>query len=56
VHKGPYDDIDTTYETVTTYLDAKDILAKDAFIEEYLNDVADPADAALEINIFVQPR
>jgi hypothetical protein len=27
---------------VTTYLDAKDILAKDAFIEEYLNDVADP--------------
>ena len=56
VHKGPYDDIDTTYETITTYLDAKDILAKDAFIEEYANEVADPADPALEINIFVQPR
>jgi effector-binding domain-containing protein len=56
VHKGPYDDIDTTYETITAYLDAKDILAKDAFIEEYVNDVADPSDAALEINIYVQPR
>ncbi|NNM73146.1 GyrI-like domain-containing protein [Enterovirga aerilata] len=56
VHKGPYDDIDTTYETITTYLDAKDILAKDAFIEEYVNDAADSADPALEINIFVQPR
>jgi effector-binding domain-containing protein len=56
VHKGPYDQIDSTYETITTYLDAKDILAKDAFIEEYVNDVADPGDAALEINIFVQPR
>lgn len=56
VHKGPYDDIDTTYETITTYLDAKDILAKDSFIEEYVNDVADQTDPALEINIFVQPR
>ncbi|MBV9076486.1 MAG: GyrI-like domain-containing protein, partial [Methylobacteriaceae bacterium] len=56
VHKGPYDDIDTTYETITTYLDAKDVVAKDSFIEEYLNDVADPADVTLEVNIFVQPK
>jgi effector-binding domain-containing protein len=56
VHKGPYDEIDTTYETITTYLDAKDILAKDAFIEEYANDVSDAGDPGLEINIFVQPR
>jgi effector-binding domain-containing protein len=56
VHKGPYEDIDATYETVTTYLDAKDILAKDAFIEEYVTDVKDPADPALEINIYVQPK
>lgn len=56
VHKGPYEEIDTTYETITTYLDAKDILAKDAFIEEYVNDVSDPGDAGLEMNIFVQPR
>lgn len=56
VHKGPYDDIDSTYETITTYLDAKNITAKDAFIEEYANDAADSTDASLEINIFVQPK
>ena len=56
VHKGPYDDIDSTYETITTYLEAKDIVARDAFIEEFANDTADPADANLEVNIFVQPK
>jgi effector-binding domain-containing protein len=56
VHQGSYDEIDTTYETITTYLDTKNVLAKDAFIEEYLDDIADPADPALAINIFVQPR
>lgn len=56
VHKGGYEDIDTTYETITTYLEAKDIAARDVFAEEFLNDVADPADASLEINIYVQPK
>lgn len=56
VHKGPYDDIDSTYETITTYLDAKGVAAKDAFIEEYATDAADSADTGLEINIFVQPK
>jgi effector-binding domain-containing protein len=56
VHKGPYDEIDSTYETITAYLDAKDIVAKDAFIEEYVNEVVDPTDPNLEINIFVQPK
>jgi effector-binding domain-containing protein len=56
VHKGPYDDIDSTYETITAYLDAKGIVAKDVFIEEYVTDFTDSADTSLEINIFVQPR
>lgn len=56
VHQGPYDDVDSTYEIVTTYLDAKDIVARDQFLEEFLNDVADPNDPGLELNIFVQPR
>ena len=55
-HKGPYDDIDGTYETVTTYLEAKDIVASDAFMEEFVNDISDPADDKLEVNIFVQPK
>lgn len=56
VHKGPYDDVDTTYETVTAYLDAKDIVAKDSFVEEYIDDITDPGDPNLAINIFVQPK
>ena len=55
-HRGSYESIDGTYETLTAYLDAKDIVARDAFIEEYANDVPDAADANLEINIFVQPK
>lgn len=56
VHKGPYDDIDSTYETITAYLDAKDVVAQDAFIEEYTDAISDAADPNLEINIFVQPK
>jgi effector-binding domain-containing protein len=56
VHKGPYDEIDSTYETITAYLDSKGILPQDAFIEEYVTDLTDSADDKLEINIFVQPR
>lgn len=56
VHKGAYDDIDQTYETITAYLDAKDVIAQDAFIEEYVNDPAGAADVNLEVNIFVQPK
>lgn len=56
VHKGAYEEVDSTYETITAYLDAKDIVAKDAFIEEYLNDVSDPADTSLEVNIYVQAK
>lgn len=56
LHKGSYDDIDSTYETITAYLDAKGIVAKDVFIEEYVTDLTDSTDENLEINIFVQPR
>jgi effector-binding domain-containing protein len=56
VHKGPYDDIDSTYETVTAYLDAKDIEVKDSFVEEYVTDLTSADDASLEINIFALPK
>lgn len=55
VHKDPYEEIDSTYETITAYLDAKGILAKDVFIEEYVTDLTD-ASEEIEINVFVQPR
>ena len=56
VHKGPYDDIDSTYETITAYLDTKGIIAKDQFIEEYATDLTDTTDESLEINVFALPQ
>ena len=56
VHKGPYDDIDSTYETITAYLDTKGIVAKDQFIEEYVSDLTETTDESLEINVFALPQ
>jgi effector-binding domain-containing protein len=56
VHKDAYDEIDGTYETITAYLDIKEIVAKDAFIEEYVSDFTDSQDTNLEVNIYVQPK
>lgn len=56
VHKGAYDDIDSTYETITTYLEAKDIVAKDVFLEEFVNDPKTGSDLDTEVNIYVQPK
>ena len=56
VHNAPYDDIDSTYETITAYLEAKNITVKDAFLEEYVSELKDPGDPNLEINVYVQPR
>ena len=55
-HKAPYDDVDTTYEGITAYLDAKGVTVRDQFIEEYVSDLRDPSDPGFEINIYVQPR
>jgi effector-binding domain-containing protein len=52
-HRGAYDDIDGTYEAITVDLDAKGVEVNDAFLEEYINDIADSADANLEIYIYV---
>lgn len=56
VHKDPYEEIDSTYETITAFLDVKNITVKDAFIEEYVTDLTEATDPNLEINVFVQPQ
>lgn len=56
VHKDAYDEIDGTYETITAYLDIKEIVAQDAFIEEYVSDFTDAQDTNFEVNIYVQPK
>ena len=55
-HKAPYDDIDTTYESITAYLDAKGLTVRDQFVEEYVSDPRKGDDPNFEINIYVQPR
>jgi effector-binding domain-containing protein len=55
-HLAAYDEIDGAYEQITAYLDAKDIVVKDAFIEEYLVFGETSASPATTINIFVQPK
>jgi effector-binding domain-containing protein len=52
-HQGAYGDIDATYDAITAYLDDKGIDAQDTFIEEYVNDVKDPDDPTLQVNIYV---
>jgi effector-binding domain-containing protein len=52
-HAGAYDDIDTTYEAITAYLDEKSLKARNIFIEEYMNDPKSSEDATMEMNIFV---
>lgn len=56
VHRGPYDEIDSMYEGITAYLDAKGLIVRDQFVEEYLNEGRDGADPGFELNIYVQPR
>jgi effector-binding domain-containing protein len=52
-HQGAYGDIDATYDAITAYLDDKGIDAQDIFVEEYANDVKDPDDPTLQVNIYV---
>jgi len=52
-HTGAYDDIDTTYEAITAYLDEKGLKARNIFVEEYMNDPKTSEDPALEMNIYV---
>lgn len=56
VHKEPYEEIDSTYETIEAYLEAKGVTVKGAFLEEYVTDLTEPTDPNLEVNIFVQPQ
>jgi effector-binding domain-containing protein len=51
-HKGSYESIDGTYETLTAYLDAKDIVVQDRFVEEYGTDLKDGTDDALDVSIY----
>jgi effector-binding domain-containing protein len=52
-HRGPYDDIDTTYEAITAFLDEKGLDTRNLFVEEYLTDLKTSDDEGLEVDIYV---
>jgi effector-binding domain-containing protein len=52
-HRGSYEDIDSTYEAITAFLDEKGLESQNLFYEEYLNDVKAPDDPTLEVDIYV---
>ena len=52
-HRGSYDDIDTSYEAITAYLDEKGLEAQNLFIEEYLTPPKTTDDESLEVDIYV---
>ncbi|HEY8006173.1 MAG TPA: GyrI-like domain-containing protein [Methylocella sp.] len=53
LHRGSYDDIDSTYDLITAFLDEKGLESQNRFIEEYLTDTTEPDDANLEADIYV---
>jgi len=55
VHRGAYDEIDSTYEAISAYVDVKGLEVKDTLIEEYISMGNDSSDLAIEVHIYVQP-
>ena len=52
-HRGAYDDIDSTYDVITAYLDAKGMQVDNPYIEEYLTELTTPDDPNLQVDIYV---
>ncbi len=52
-HRGGYDDIDSTYDVITAFLDAKGLQVGNPYIEEYLTDLKTPDDPNLQVDIYV---
>jgi effector-binding domain-containing protein len=52
-YRGEYDEIDSTYDAITAYLDEKGVDAQDVFVEEYLNEPKTPDDPNGQVDIFV---
>ncbi len=53
VHRGSYDEMDTTYEAIAHYLDDKKLEAKDLFVEQYMKDPVKTPEDDLVIEIYV---
>jgi effector-binding domain-containing protein len=53
VHRGSYDEMDSTYEAIAHHLDDKKLEAKDLFVEQYMKDPVTTPDEDLVVEIYV---
>jgi effector-binding domain-containing protein len=53
LHRGAYEDIDSTYDLITAYLDEKGLEARNFFVEEYESELKSPDDQNLAVDIYV---
>ena len=53
IHRGSYDDMDTTYDAITNFLDEKQLDAKGLFIEQYDTDPVTTPPDKLVVEVFV---
>jgi effector-binding domain-containing protein len=53
IHRGSYDDMDTTYDAITNFLDEKQLDAKGLFIEQYDTDPVTTPEDKLVVEVFV---
>lgn len=52
-HHGSFADMDETYEAIANYLDTKNLLAQDFYLERYRTDPMSTPPDALDVDIFV---
>jgi effector-binding domain-containing protein len=52
-HRGSYDSMDNTYESITNYLDEKRLEAAENFIEEYATDPVTTAEDKFVVTVYV---
>jgi len=53
VHRGSYEDMDTTYDAITNFLDEKQLDAQGSFIEQYVTDPATTRQDKLVVEVYV---
>lgn len=51
-HRGPFDEIDSTYDLIVAYLDEKGLSIDPPYIEEYLTPLTTPDDPKTEVDIY----
>ncbi|ALK07848.1 GyrI-like domain-containing protein [Blastochloris viridis] len=55
-HRGSFDTLDGTYETMTNFLDQKRVDVRDLYVEEYLTDPISTPETELRVLIYVFPN